>query len=54
LIDRKINPVSKQIPPSIKNAIARAEYHNILACHQKFNNQYTVAWVEEVEEILNK
>jgi len=54
LLRRKINSYSKEVRPKVLYEIASAEYDNIRASHKRFNNQYTAAWLDELNLILNK
>ena len=52
LVHKKVNANSTTIPVKVLTAIAQSEYGNIIKTHQRFNNQYTATWVNEVEKIL--
>lgn len=53
LLYRRVNSFTLPIPQKVLVAIAKNELSNIKRIHQRFSNQYTASWVNEVESILS-
>lgn len=53
LLEKKVNSFSTRIPSSVAKEIAKREMNNIKSTYAKFENEYTVRWLKQAENLIN-